>query len=144
MAGVAADGVVSFKGVPCAALPVGRLRWRPPQPVESWSVVKQATSFAAGCMQNASFTGRFGAPPALSEDCLYLKVWTPAKRASDKLPVMVWIHGGAFAGGMTSIPTYDGTHLVQKGIGRRHRGQHALRFARGERAFPRGNLGERR
>lgn len=67
-------------------------------------------------MQNAAFTGRFGAPPALSEDCLYLNVWTPSKTAGDKLPVMVWIYGGAFTGGMTSIPTYDGTHLAQKGV----------------------------
>ncbi len=115
VAGVAADGVVSFKGIPFAAPPVGRLRWRSPQLVNSWSGVKQAASFAPGCMQNASFSGRFGAPPTLSEDCLYLNVWTPAKGAGDKLPVMVWIYGGAFAGGMTSIPTYNGTHLAQKG-----------------------------
>ena len=116
VAGVAADGVTSFKGIPFAAPPVGRLRWRSPQPVKPWAGVKQAASFAPGCMQNASFTGRFGAPPALSEDCLYLNVWTPAKTTGDKLPVMVWIYGGAFAGGMTSIPTYDGTHLAQKGV----------------------------
>ena len=84
--------------------------------MNSWSGVKQAASFAPGCVQNASFTGRFGAPPTLSEDCLYLNVWTPAKAAGDKLPVMVWIYGGAFAGGMTSIPTYNGTHLAQKGV----------------------------
>ncbi|HTW65168.1 MAG TPA: carboxylesterase family protein [Bryobacteraceae bacterium] len=116
VAGAAADGVVSFKGIPFAASPVGLLRWRSPQPVEPWTGVKQAAAFAPGCMQNASFTSRFGAPPALSEDCLYLNVWTPAKTAGDKLPVMVWIYGGAFAGGMTSIPTYDGTHLAQKGV----------------------------
>lgn len=116
VAGVAADNVVSFKGIPFAAPPVGRLRWRSPQPVNSWPGVKQAASFGPGCMQNASFTGRFGAPPTLSEDCLYLNVWTPAKAAGDKLPVMVWIYGGAFAGGMTSIPTYDGTHLARKGV----------------------------
>ena len=116
VAGVAADNVVSFKGIPFAAPPVGRLRWRSPQPVNSWPGVKQAASFGPGCVQNASFTGRFGAPPTLSEDCLYLNVWTPAKAAGDKLPVMVWIYGGAFAGGMTSIPTYDGTHLARKGV----------------------------
>lgn len=116
VAGVAADGVVSFKGIPFAAPPVGRLRWRSPQPLKPWAGLKEAASFAPGCMQNASFTGRFGAPPSLSEDCLYLNVWTPAKTTGDKLPVMVWIYGGAFAGGMTSIPTYEGTHLAQKGV----------------------------
>ena len=116
IAGVSADGVVSFKGIPFAAPPVGALRWRSPQPVTPWTGVKQASSFAPGCMQNANSGGRFGAPPALSEDCLYLNIWTPAKTANDKLPVMVWIYGGAFAAGMTSIPTYDGTHLAQKGV----------------------------
>ena len=116
VAGVTADGVVSFKGIPFAAPPVGPLRWRSPQPVRPWTGVKQASSFAPGCMQNAGQAGRFGAPPTLNEDCLYLNVWTPAKTADDKLPVMVWIYGGAFAAGMTSIPTYDGTHLAQKGV----------------------------
>jgi para-nitrobenzyl esterase len=116
VAGVSADGVVSFKGIPFAAPPIGRLRWRSPQPVKPWNGVKQASSFAPGCIQNMNLTGRFGAPPSLSEDCLYLNVWTPAKTANDKLPVMVWIYGGAFTGGMTSIPTYDGTHLAQKGV----------------------------
>jgi para-nitrobenzyl esterase len=114
--GVPSDGVISFKGIPFAAPPVGPLRWRSPQSVKPWTGVKEASSFAPGCIQNTSLTGRFGAPPALSEDCLYLNVWTPAKTANDKLPVMVWIYGGAFTGGMTSIPTYDGTHLAQKGV----------------------------
>ena len=116
VAGISADGVVSFKGIPFAAPPVGSLRWRSPQPLKPWTGVKQASAFAPGCMQNANSGGRFGAPPALSEDCLYLNVWTPAKMPNDKLPAMVWIYGGAFAAGMTSIPTYDGTHLAQKGV----------------------------
>lgn len=116
IAGVSADGVVSFKGIPFAAPPVGALRWRSPQPVKSWTGVKPASTFAPGCMQNVNRNGQFGAPPALSEDCLYLNVWTPAKAANDRLPVMVWIYGGAFTGGRTSIPTYDGTHLAQKGV----------------------------
>jgi para-nitrobenzyl esterase len=116
VAGVSADGVVSFKGIPYAAPPVGALRWRSPQSLKTWSGVKQASAFAPACMQNARSMAAFGAPPALSEDCLYLNVWTPAKAANDKLPVMVWIYGGAFTGGMTSIPFYDGTHLAQKGV----------------------------
>lgn len=116
VAGISADGVVAFKGIPFAAPPVGPLRWRSPQAVKPWTGVKQASSFAPGCVQNAGQAGRFGAPPLLGEDCLYLNVWTPAKAASDKLPVLVWIYGGAFTGGRTSIPTYDGTHLAQKGV----------------------------
>src|SRR5512138_3554176 len=84
--GAVADGVVSFKGIPFAAPPVGELRWRPPQPVSAWTDVRQAIEFGADCMQ-----GRFGPPPAVapgapaprvpSEDCLYLNVWRPADSA---------------------------------------------------------------
>ena len=116
VAGVAANGVVAFKGIPFAAPPVGALRWKAPQPVNAWSGVKQAASFGASCMQDPSFATLFGAPAAFSEDCLYLNVWTPAKSAGDALPVMVWIYGGAFVGGMTSIPAYDGMRLAQKGV----------------------------
>lgn len=116
MAGVLADGVVSFKGIPFAAPPIGDLRWKEPQPVKSWSGEKKADTFGPSCMQDAIFARMFGAPPAMGEDCLYLNVWTPAKTPADKLPVMVWIYGGGFAGGMTSIPAYDGTHFAKKGV----------------------------
>ena len=116
VAGVLANGIVSFKGIPFAAPPVGPLRWKAPQPVKPWTGVKDASAFGPSCMQDANFAKLFGAPPAIDEDCLFLNVWTPAKSASDRLPVMVWIYGGGFVGGMTSVPAYDGTRLAEKGV----------------------------
>ncbi len=116
VAGVLANGVVSFKGIPFAAPPVGPLRWNAPQPVKPWTGVKDASAFGPSCMQDPFFAKIFGAPPAIGEDCLYLNVWTPAKSAGDRLPVMVWIYGGGFVGGMTSVPAYDGTRLAEKGV----------------------------
>ena len=88
--GMVDDGVVSYKGIPFAAPPVGDLRWRPPQPMAPWTGVRPATEFGADCMQ-----GRFGPPPrpgapqspAPSEDCLYLNVWRPASAAPGSSPV---------------------------------------------------------
>jgi para-nitrobenzyl esterase len=114
--GVVNGNIVSFKGIPFAAPPTGDLRWRPPQPVTNWSNVKLADDFAPGCMQDPAMAVMFGAPPRVKEDCLYLNVWTPAHTPKERLPVMVWIHGGAFTAGMTSIPLYEGTHLAQKGV----------------------------
>jgi para-nitrobenzyl esterase len=119
--GVAADGVVSFKGIPFAAAPVGELRWRPPQPVSNWTGVRQASEFGADCMQ-----GRFGPPPvatagaraplAPSEDCLYLNVWRPADQAARNLPVMVWIYGGGFTGGSSASPNTSGVGFAKQGV----------------------------
>ncbi len=114
--GVTADGVTSFKGIPFAAPPVGNLRWRVPQPVRSWSVIKKADHFGPSCMQDPKTLELFGAPPAMSEDCLYLNVWTPAKSVDARLPVMVWIYGGGFLSGTTSAPMLDGKHFAQKGV----------------------------
>jgi len=116
VAGVPSGGIVSFKGIPFAAPPVRSLRWKAPQAVEPWSGVKQANAYGASCMQDANFARIFNTPAGISEDCLYLNVWTPAKAPADKLPVMVWIYGGGFVGGMTSVPDYDGTHLAEKGV----------------------------
>jgi len=114
--GVDRDGIVSFKGVPFAAPPVGELRWKAPQPLKAWTGTKTADMYAPGCMQDASMALLMRVAANFSEDCLYLNVWTPAKTASEKRAVMVWIYGGGFAGGMTNVPTYEGTNLAKKGV----------------------------
>jgi para-nitrobenzyl esterase len=116
VAGAVANGIASFKGIPFAAPPVGALRWKAPQPVTPWTGSRQASAYGASCMQDANFARIFGAAAPIAEDCLYLNVWTPAKSAGDALPVMVWIYGGGFTGGMTSAPAYDGTRLAEKGV----------------------------
>ena len=114
--GAVADGVVSWKGIPFAAPPVGDLRWRAPRPAPPWTGVKQATAYAHDCMQLPfpSDAAPLGTPPA--EDCLYLNVWAPEKPAAAKLPVMVWIHGGGFVNGGSSPAVYDGSHFARRGV----------------------------
>ena len=108
--GTVEDGLTVFKGIPFAAPPVGDLRWKAPQPVKKWDGVKETTEFAPAPMQG-------GNPPSgKSEDCLYLNIWTPAKSANEKLPVMVWIYGGGFSFGSTSEPVYNGKNLAEKGV----------------------------
>ena len=115
--GMVKDGIASFKGIPFAAPPVGDLRWRPPAPVVSWQGVRQADKFVPGCVQEASWASVVGkSEVAFSEDCLYLNVWSPAKSLKERLPVMVWIYGGGFVSGFTSLPLYDGENLAKKGV----------------------------
>src|SRR3954466_9204200 len=115
--GVAGNGMVVFKGIPFAAPPVGALRWKAPQPLVAWSGVKRADSFGPQCMQQPYPAGSpYATEPApTSEDCLYLNVWSSAG-ATDKRPVMVWIHGGAWTRGSGATPTYDGAALAKKGV----------------------------
>ena len=110
LAGTVENGLTVYRGIPFAAPPVGDLRWRAPQPAAKWEGVRQADKFAPQCVQG----GLSGS--AMSEDCLYLNVWSPAKSASSRVPVLVWIYGGGFAGGGTSIPTYSGEVLAKKGV----------------------------
>jgi para-nitrobenzyl esterase len=110
------DGVRVFKGIPFAEPPVGELRWKPPQPVKPWDGVRQAKNFGPSPMQDGIISVLMGVAGKRSEDCLHLNVWTPAKKADEKLPVMVWIFGGAFSMGSASIPLFDGTHLAEKGV----------------------------
>lgn len=114
--GTSDDGLTVYRGIPFAAPPVGNLRWRAPQPAAKWSGSRQADKFAPACMQG---TGGPPSPPgatAPSEDCLYLNVWTPAKSAGDRIPVLVWIYGGGFNAGATSEPLYSGEKLARKGV----------------------------
>ncbi len=106
------EGMHIFKGIPFAAPPVGNLRWKAPQPVAHWDGVRKADAFGPRCMQNVP--GGANAQP-VSEDCLYLNVWTAAKAPGDKLPVMVWIYGGGYNTGSGSQPEYDGEALAKKG-----------------------------
>ncbi len=107
------DDVRVYKGIPFAAPPVGDLRWHEPRPPSHWEGVHKADEFSPVCMQQQRGGASASRPP--SEDCLYLNVWTAAKSASERRPVIVWTYGGAFTGGAGSLPMYDGDALARKG-----------------------------
>ena len=109
--GTSEDGLTVYRGIPFAAPPVGELRWRAPEPAVKWNGVRRADKFGPACMQGGATQDA-----GLSEDCLYLNVWTPAKSARERVPVLVWIYGGGFSGGATSIPTYSGEKLAKRGV----------------------------
>jgi para-nitrobenzyl esterase len=112
--GVTESGLAVFRGVPFAAPPVGDLRFRPPQPPVAWTDVRDVSQFAPACMQKGvSMPGE--TPPEVSEDCLYLNIWTPGTEGKRR-PVMIWIHGGGMSNGSASMPLYWGDALARQGI----------------------------
>ncbi len=114
---------MAYLGVPYAAPPVAANRWRAPLPAAKWTGVRAADRFGANCQQDLTPGNRLGpwtheyliAGP-VNEDCLFLNIWTPARQLSEKLPVLFWIHGGAFTGGSGDVPIYDGANLASRGI----------------------------
>ena len=117
------DGSVAiYKGIPFAAPPVGELRWRAPQPVKPWSGVLDCTKFSASPMQAkpapfSMWSEEFLIPAEpISEDCLYLNVWTNNKNKKSKQPVLVWIYGGGFSSGGSACPIYDGEAFAKEGV----------------------------
>ncbi|MEZ0539984.1 carboxylesterase/lipase family protein [Fibrella arboris] len=118
----AAGDVHIFRGIPFAAPPVGDLRWKAPQPVKPWTGVRKCDAFGASPIQGAP--NPFGpwsaeyliAKEPISEDCLYLNVWTGAQSTTEKRPVLVWIYGGGFGSGGGNVPIYDGEATARKGV----------------------------
>jgi para-nitrobenzyl esterase len=113
--------ITVYKGIPYAAPPVGELRWAVPMPPMAWQGVRKADKFSSSCVQNIvqerkPWTYEFMAHDAVSEDCLYLNIWTGAKNSGEKRPVFVFLHGGGFTEGSGSVPVYDGEGLAKKGL----------------------------
>ena len=108
-------GILNFKGIPYAAAPVGDLRWKAPQPVASWTGTRDAKQYGNKCWANGT-PAPVVADPTVSEDCLFLNVWSGAGNASERRPVMVWIHGGGFQFGTSGDPRWEGNNLAKKGV----------------------------
>lgn len=121
--GVAAKepGVNVFYGIPYAAPPVGELRWRAPQPPAPWKGVRSAEKPGNSCIQHMNgprlpWTAEWLATPPMSEDCLYLNIWTPAAKPKEPLPVLVWVHGGGFTQGSGAAQMVNGDHIAARGV----------------------------
>lgn len=114
--GAQRSGVRIFRGIPFAQPPTGDLRWREPQPLQNWKGVRQAVDFGPRCMQARIFDDMRFRSNGMSEDCLYLNVWTPARSDRQRLPVLVYFYGGGFVTGDSSEPRYDGESMAAKGI----------------------------
>lgn len=115
------NGVRIFRGIPFAAPPVGELRWQAPQPLKPWRGVRNADKFSAGCAQNVVYAdvigrGQTSTGESSSEDCLYLNVWTSAKSARERLPVLMYIYGGGYSVGDASEARYDGASMARQGM----------------------------
>lgn len=110
------SGIQNYRGIPFAQPPVGELRWKAPQPAKKWNGVRKADKFGSNAMQKPVFGDMNFRAPSMSEDCLYLNVWTPAKKPNEKLPVLVYFYGGGFVAGDGSENRYDGESLAEKGI----------------------------
>lgn len=111
-----ASGIRSYKGIPFAQPPVGDLRWKAPQAPQNWTGVRKADKFGPQAMQRFIFSDMVFRSNGKSEDCLYLNVWTPAKKGNEKLPVLVYFYGGGFVAGDGSELRYDGESMAKKGI----------------------------
>ena len=114
--GMNVSGIHIFRGVPYAEPPIGDLRWREPQPLKNWPGVRKATKFGPRAMQPPIFSDMNFRSDDMSEDCLYLNVWTPAKADDEHLPVLVYFYGGGFVAGDGSEYRYDGESIARKGI----------------------------
>lgn len=110
------DGIQSYLGVPFAKPPVGDLRWKKPQPFEHWDGVKETKAFGPRPMQTIVFGDMKSRSHGISEDCLYLNIWTPALRNTKNLPVLVYFYGGGNVAGDASERRYDGASMAKQGI----------------------------
>ena len=117
VSGVQKDGITVFRSLPYAEAPVGALRFRSPRERKKWSGVRKCDTFGSIPYQPPGWVGNQALIDyAQNEDCLTLNIWTPARSSEERLPVLVWIHGGGFMGGVSHEALYDGTHFAKKGI----------------------------